>query len=55
MYIFQVQRKKITVVKVRFTIRYFFRKLTNEKVITTAYNFRRKIACTFQVLSGNIL
>ena len=52
---FQVQRKKITVVKVRFTIRYFSRKLTNEMVITTACNFRRKIACTFQVLSGNIL
>ena len=52
---FPVQRKEINVVKVRFTMRYSSRKLSNEKVITTACNFWRQIACSFQVLSGNIL
>ena len=36
---FPVQRKEINVVKVRFTMRYSSRKLSNEKVITTACNF----------------
>ena len=52
---FPVQRKEINVVKVRFTMRCSSRKLSNDKVITTACNFWRKIACTFQVMSGNIL
>ena len=52
---FSVQRKEINVVKVRFTMRYSSRKFTNDKVITTAYNFWRQIACSFQVMSGNIL
>ena len=52
---FPVQRKEINVVKVRFTMRYSSRKFTNDKVITTACNFWRQIACSFQVMSGNIL
>ena len=36
---FPVQRKEINVVKVRFTIRYSSRKLSNDKIITTACNF----------------
>ena len=52
---FPVQRKEINVVKVRFTMRYSSRKLSNEKVITTACNFWRQIACSFQVMSRNIL
>ena len=52
---FPVQRKEINVVKVRFTMRYSSRKLSNDKVITTACNFWRQIACSFQVTSGNIL
>ena len=36
-------------------MRYSSRKLSNEKVITTACNFWRQIACSFQVMSGNIL
>ena len=52
---FPVQRKEINVVKVRFTMRYSSRKLSNDKVITTACNFWRKIACSFQVMRGNIL
>ena len=51
---FPVQRKEINVVKIRFTIRYSSRKLRNEKVITTACNFWRQIACSLQVMSGNI-
>ena len=51
---FPVQCKEIEVVKVRFTMRYSSRKLNNEKVITTTCNFRRQIACTFQVTNGNI-
>ena len=51
---FPVQCKKIKVVKVRFTMRYSSRKLNNEKVITTTCNFWRQIACTFQVMNGNI-
>ena len=50
---FPVQRKEINVVKVRFTMRYSSRKLSNEKVITTACNFWRQIACSFLVKSGN--
>ena len=50
-----VQRKEINVVKVRFTMRYSARKLSNEKVITTACNFSRQMAYSFQVMSGNIL
>ena len=46
---------EIDVVKVRFTMRYSSRKLSNHKVITTACNFWRQIACSFQVMSGNIL
>ena len=49
---FPLQRKEINVVKVRFTMRYSSRKLSNDKVITTACNFWRQIACSFQVLSG---
>ena len=52
---FPVQRKGINVVKVRFTMRYSSGKLSNDKVITTACNFCRQIACSFQVMSGNIL
>ena len=53
---FPVPRKEIIVVKVRFTMRYSSRKLRiNDKVITTASNFWRQIACSFQVMSGNIL
>ena len=52
---FPVQRKEIDVVKVRFTMRYSSRKLSNDKVITTACNFWRQTACSFQVMSGNIL
>ena len=52
---FPVQRKEINVVKVRFTMRYSSRKLSNEKVITIACNSSRQIACSFQVMSGNIL
>ena len=52
---FPVQRKEINVVKVRFTMRYSSRKLSNDKVITTACNFSRQIACSFQVMSGNII
>ena len=44
---FPVQRKEINaVVKVRFTVMYSSRKLNN-KVITTACNFWRQIACSF--------
>ena len=52
---FPVQRKEINVVKVRFTIRFSSRKLSNDKIITTACNFWRQIAWSFQVMSGNIL
>ena len=52
---FPVQRKEINVVKVSFAMRYSSRKLSHEKVITTAYNFWRQIACSFQVKSGNVL
>ena len=41
--------KLINVAKVRFTMMYSSRKLNNKKVITTAYNFWRQIACSFQV------
>ena len=50
-----VQRKETNVVKVRFTMRYSSRKLSNDKVITTACNLWRQIACSFQVMSGNII
>ena len=39
----------VNVVKVRFTMMYSSRKLNNKKVITTACNFWRQIACSFQV------
>ena len=52
---FPVQRKEINVVKVRFTMRYSSRKLSNDKVITTACNFYRQIACSFQIMSENML
>ena len=42
-------RKLVNVVKVSFTMMYSSRKLNNEKVITTACNFWRQIACSFQV------
>ena len=42
-------RKLVTVVKVRFTMMYSSRKLNNKKVITTACNFWRQIACSFHV------
>ena len=46
---FPVQRKEINAfVKVRFTMTYSSRKLNN-KVITTACNFWRQIACSFYV------
>ena len=40
---------KVNVVKVRFTMMYSSRKLNNKKVISTACNFWRQIACYFQV------
>ena len=49
---FRVQRKEINV---RFTMRYFPRKLSHEKAITTACNFWRQIDCSFLVKSGNVL
>ena len=52
---FPVQRKEIDVVKVRFAMRYSSRKLSKDKIITTACSFWREIACSFQVMSGNIL
>ena len=52
---FPVQRKEINVVKVHFTMGYSSRKLSNDKVITTACNFRRQIACSFQVMSLDFL
>ena len=52
---FPVQRKEMNVVKVRFTMRYSSRKLSNGKVITTACNFWRQIACSFKFMSRNIL
>ena len=52
---FSVQRKEIKVVKVRFTTSYSSRKLSNYKLMTTACNFWRQIARSFQVMSGNIL
>ena len=39
----------VNVVKVRFTMMYSSRKLNNKKVITTACNFWRQTACSFQV------
>ena len=42
-------RELVNVVKVRFTMMYSSRKLNNKKVITTACNFWRQIACSFQV------
>ena len=42
-------RKSVNVVKVRFTMMYSSRKLNNKKVITTACNFWRQIACSSQV------
>ena len=47
-------RKLVNVVKVRFTMIYSSRKLNNMKVITTACNFWRQIACSFQVYGRNI-
>ena len=52
---FPVQRKETNVVKVSFAMRYSSRKLSHEKVITTACNFWRQVACSFQVKSGNVL
>ena len=52
---FPAQRKEINVVKVRFTIRSSSRKLSNEKVMTTACNVWRQIACFFWVKRGNVL
>ena len=52
---FPVQRKEINFVKVRFTMRYSSRKLSNEEAITTVCNLWRQIACSFQVKSGNVL
>ena len=52
---FPVRCKEINVVKVRFTMRFSSRRLSNDKVITTACNFWRQNACSFQVMSGNIL
>ena len=40
-------RELVNVVKVRFTMMYSSRKLNNKKVITTACNFWRQIACSF--------
>ena len=44
-------RKLVNVVKVSITMMYSSRKLNNKKVITTACNFWRQIACSFQVMS----
>ena len=41
--------QSVNVVKVRFTMMHSSRKLNNKKVITTACNFWRQIACSFQV------
>ena len=41
-------RKLVNVVKVSFTMMYSSRKLNNKKVITTACNFWRQIACSFK-------
>ena len=41
-------RKLVNVVKVRFTMMYSSRKLNNKKVMTTACNFWRQIACSLQ-------
>ena len=46
---FPVQSKKINVVKVRCTMMYSSRKLNNKKVIATACNFWRQIACSSQL------
>ena len=42
-------RKLVNVVKVRFSMMYSSRKLINKKVITTACNFWRQIACSLQI------
>ena len=42
------QGKLVNVVKVRFTMMYSSRKLNSKKVITTACNFWRQIACSFR-------
>ena len=42
-------RELVNVVKVSFTMMYSSRKLNDKKVITTACNFWRQIACSFQV------
>ena len=42
-------RKLVNVVKVRFALMLSSRKLNNKRVITTACNFWRQIACSFQV------
>ena len=47
---FPLQRKEINVVKVRFTMRYSSKKLSNDKLITTTCKFWRQIACSFQVI-----
>ena len=47
---FSVKRKEINFVKVRlYTMMYSSRKLNNKRIITTACNFWRPIACSFQV------
>ena len=46
--------QKINVVKVRFTMRYSSKKLSHEKIISTACNVWRQIACSFVVKSGNV-
>ena len=50
-----VQCKEINIVKVRLTMRYSSRKWSHKKVITTACNFWRQIACSFLVKSGKVL
>ena len=52
---FPVQRKEINVITVLFTMTYSSRKLNNKKAITTACNFWRPFACSFQVSSYNIM
>ena len=42
-------RKLVNVFKVRFTMMYSSRKLNNKKVVTTACNVWKQIACSFQV------
>ena len=47
-------RKLVNVVKVSFTMMYSSRKWNNKKVITTACNFWRQIACSIVLLNVHV-